>query len=201
MEYPMSVFSPGDDPRPRGFFESSLAGWINVGAMGVGSLSLICVIPLWLLTFLPGSHSIGSAEFVPFVILIFPLWFWAIITMNSRSGWSGFAAASWRRRRKFSWRSALGELPRWARGTALGLAIVGWLGIVTSFSGLSGQPSYDPTRRRYELDDHGSITVVSKGAYVHAVALQNRLFLGAAIAFTAVAVAVAANEWVRRRRA
>lgn len=92
--------------------------------------------PLWVLTFLSGSHSLGSAEFVPFFVLIFPFWAWAIVMMNARAGRSSTGRSRFDLRSRqggprLSWRMALGELPRWAKATFIGLPIVGGLGIIS----------------------------------------------------------------------
>jgi hypothetical protein len=65
---------------------------------------------------------------------------------------------------------------------------------------LPGQPEYEPGSRRYVYDNHGELIPATRAAYLHAVAVQNRLFLGAALVFTSVAVAITWQERNRRRR-
>ncbi len=83
-----------------------------------------------------------------------------------------------------------------------GCALGGWVFGLTAFGGLSGVPTYNTTTHQYTLNSHGNVTVVSQADYWHALALQNRLFLGLGLFFTAAAAAFAVssrNRLVRLR--
>ena len=71
--------------------------------------------------------------------------------------------------------------------------------MLTGASGLGGQPGYDPTTHQYTLDNHGNLTVVSRAAYLHALAAQNRLFLGVTLVFLTAAFGITYGDWSRHR--
>jgi hypothetical protein len=112
----------------------------------------------------------------------------------------------WRDRFKFgagrtTWKNLATLLPGRTRYVAIGLFVIAWIIGVTSIFNLGGQPQYDPATGRYYLNNHGSLIPVTHAGYVHAVALQSRLFLAGAIVFTFIATSVAWGEWRRRRQA
>jgi hypothetical protein len=81
-------------------------------------------------------------------------------------------------------------------------ALGGWVFGLSAFGGLGGVPIYNATTHQYTLNSHGDVTVVSQADYWHALALQNRLFLGLGLFFTAAAAALALsskNSLVRLR--
>ena len=71
---------------------------------------------------------------------------------------------------------------------------------VTAMPSLVGQPEYDKGKHRYFYDDHGTLIPATRTGYLHAVAAQNRLFLGVALVFLTAAVAITWDERNRRRR-
>jgi hypothetical protein len=95
----------------------------------------------------------------------------------------------------------LREIPRGSRVPLVLLAVAVWATSLAAMTSLPGQPEYEPRLRRYVYDDQGVLVPASRAAYLHAVAVQNRLFLGAALVFTSVAVAITWGERNRRRRA
>jgi hypothetical protein len=70
---------------------------------------------------------------------------------------------------------------------------------VTAMPSLTGQPEYDKPKHRYFYNDHGTLIPATRTGYLHAVAAQNRLFLGVALVFLAAAVAITWDERNRRR--
>lgn len=176
---------------------------LNTAACVVGTLSLAVAAPLVVLTFLDRS-PLGTGEFSAPFGLVFPLWAWMFVTLYQRglvrrrgrrygTWFTGGGATRGR------WRNTVALIPRPLRFVAIGLFAASWIVGATGTKGLGGQPQYDPTTGRYSLNDHGYPVPVSHAGYVHAVALQNRLFLSVAMAFTAIATAVAWGEWQRRR--
>jgi hypothetical protein len=144
----------------------------------------------WLLTFTPWTQFMSSGYFQPFFLLAFPLFGWSVFVRSVRR--------PGRDRRQAT--GLLKEVPRrWRR--ALGLIVTAVF--VTSLAAvvsLPGQPEYEPSSRRYVYNDHGKLIPATRAAYLHAVAVQNRLFLGAALVFTSFAVAITWQERNRRHR-
>ena len=77
--------------------------------------------------------------------------------------------------------------------------VAGWLAAMTAFPGLSmGGPS-DPTPDcRWPLINHGTVTCVSRRAYEHAGAAEQRFAAAVMMCFFVVHLGVAADEIVRR---
>ncbi len=70
---------------------------------------------------------------------------------------------------------------------------------LTGIGSLPGQPGYDPAKHRYFYDNGGTLIPATHVGYLHAVAAQNRLFLGVTLVFTWAAAAIAWGERSRRR--
>jgi len=161
--------------------------------------SAVCVIALpiaavaavsWLLTFTPWARFMSDVYFVPLFFLTFPLF-----------GWSVFILSVVRRppgsRRQTA--DPLKEIPR----ARVPLALAGAAAVasfVTAMPSLTGQPEYDKGKHRYFYNDHGTLIPATRTGYLHAVAAQNRLFLGVALVFLTAAVAITWDERNRRRR-
>jgi hypothetical protein len=62
-----------------------------------------------------------------------------------------------------------------------------------------GDPEYNAAPHRYEVINHGSITVASRTTYEHLLAISDRFFLSGAILSLAFALPIAGGEWVRLR--
>ena len=144
----------------------------------------------WLLTFTPWARFMPDVFFVPLFFLTFPLF-----------GWSVFVLSVVRRppgsRRQPA--DPLKEIPR----ARVPLALAGAAAVasfVTAMPSLVGQPEYDKGKHRYFYDDHGTLIPATRTGYLHAVAAQNRLFLGVALVFLTAAVAITWDERNRRRR-
>ncbi len=199
----MSEVPSGPELPKRRIWDSPAFTVLNTTACVVGTLSLVVAAPLVVLTFFDRS-PFGTGEFGAPFGLVFPLWAWMFATLYQR-GVVRRAARPYGTRvtgggaTGGSWRNVVGLIPRSLRFLAVGLFVASWIVGATATKGLGGQPQYDPTTDRYSLNDHGSLIAVSHAGYVHAVALQNRLFLSGALAFTAIATAVAWGEWHRRR--
>lgn len=143
----------------------------------------------WLLTFTPWTQFMSPGYFQPFFLLTFPLF-----------GWSVFVRLA--RRPERDRRQATGLQNEFPRRWRLMFGLIVTAVFVTSLAAMSslpGQPEYEPGSRRYVYDNHGVLIPATRAAYLHAVAVQNRLFLGAALVFTSVAAAVAWRERNRRR--
>lgn len=191
----------GYPPSPTRFFDTPIATVINAVACTIGALSLTAAIVLSILTFFDKS-PFGTGEFVPSFTLIFPLWGWGFVVL------AGNGLVRTRRRTPFATgagfggsRSIMGLAPLRARRVVPILVCAGLVSAASSLNSLGGQPEFDASTHKFALDDHGVLTDVSYAAYVHAVALQNRLFLSGAIVFSSLATAVALGEWQRRRAA
>ena len=158
----------------------------------------------WVVTFTPWARLMPSGFSIPFFFLVFPVFGWSVYLLT----------AGRRREPRGRWRTDLVQtLPRGPRRTnllaafprrariPLGAAFVAvWATSLDAMSALPGQPGYDPKRHRYFYDEHGVIVPATRDAYLHAVAVQNRLFLGVAMVFTSIAVVVTYQERARRRR-
>jgi len=144
----------------------------------------------WLLTFTPWTQFMSSGYFQPFFVLAFPLFGWSVFVRSSRR--------PERDRRQAA--GLLTEFPgRWR--VALGIIITAVFATsLAAMLSLPGQPEYEPNSRRYVYDNHGELIPATRAAYLHAIAVQNRLFLGAALVFTSVAAAITWQERHRRRR-
>jgi len=144
----------------------------------------------WALTFTPWTQWMPPSYFVPFFVLAFPLFGWAVFVLRRR--YSGTA------RRRID---PLELMPKGARVPFGLLFFAVLIGFGLSMSSLPGQPEYDPGSHRYFYDDHGTPVPTTRAGYLHAVAAQDRLFLGGALVFTSVALIIAWEERRRQREA
>ncbi len=142
----------------------------------------------WVLTFTPWTQWMPSSYFVPFFTLAFPLSFWAV-----------FVLTRGRRRKDRRRLDMLQVIPPGARVPFGALFVAVWISLFVSVGSLPGQPEYEPGSQRYYYDDHGTLVPATRAGYLHAIATQDRLFLGAALVFTSFATIVAWGERKRQR--
>jgi len=162
---------------------------LNLAVFFTAAASAVVGGVSWLLTFTPWTQFMSSGYFQPFFVLAFPL-----------VGWSVFVRSS--RRPERARRQATGLLNEFPRRWRLLLGLIVTAVFVTSLAAMAslpGQPEYEPNSRRYVYDNHGELIPATRTAYLHAIAVQNRLFLGAALVFTSVAMAITWQERSRRR--
>jgi hypothetical protein len=194
----------GAAPAPLGFLDSIVAGVINTIALCVGGVAFVTAVTLLLLTLVPGTALFGFGPVAVLFALIFPLFFWAVLTAQGRQRrlgepfFSGFSREGRRPRRPFP----LDYLPVGAVVMVAVVFVGAWIsaGLVFNSKDLPGQPAYNPASHTYTANDHGDLIPLSRPQYNTAVKAQNRLFLSGTVAFLSFAVAMAADEATRRRR-
>lgn len=170
--------------------DSPLVTVLNSAVCVIAAALAAAVAASWLLTFTPWTQFMSSSYFVPFFTLMFPLF-----------GWSVFVLSVVRRPQGARRRPAdlLKEFPR-AKVPLIVTGAAAVVSFLTGMASLPGQPGYDPGRRRYFYDDHGTLIPATRAGYLHAVAAQNRLFLGVSLVFITAAVVITWDERNRRRR-
>ena len=174
----------------RSFVGTPLFAIVNAGVCLAAAVAATACWICWAVTFTPWAQHLPSALFVPFFVLMFPLFGWSVWlqTVARRPAGARRTSADW-----------MESIPRGGRvlvALAVAAAVAGGS---TAASALGGQPEYEPTTHTYDLDNHGNLTVVSRAAYLHAVAAQNRLFLGVTLVFITVACCVTYGDWSRHR--
>jgi hypothetical protein len=70
----------GAAPAPLGFLDSGTAGVINTIALCVGVVAFVSAATLLLLTLVPGTPLFGFGPVGVLFALVFPLFFWAVLT-------------------------------------------------------------------------------------------------------------------------
>jgi hypothetical protein len=185
------VFPDSQDyRRAPSFTDTPLFAMLNTGACVTAAIVAAACLISWAVTFTPWAGHLPSTVFVPFFILAFPLFAWSVWLL---------AAA---RRRPGPWRPSadwFSAIPRGCQvlvALAIAAAVAGGL---TAVGALGGQPGYDPATHQYSLNNHGTLTVVSRAAYLHALAAQNRLFLGVTLVFLTAAFSITYGDWSRNR--
>ena len=195
----------GPAPRPLGFLDTRGAGVINRVVLFVGGIALVAAVILLFLTLVGGAPLFGMGPVVPLFILVFPLFFWAVFMASQgrlqRPGdpfFQGWSRQGRRRQQRFP----LEYLPVGALVVVGVVVIAAWIsmGLVFASKNLPGQPEYDPVTHAYTADDHGDLIPLTETQYDNAVKAQNRLFLSGSVAFLTLAVSMAADESIRRRR-
>lgn len=176
--------------RARSFADTPLFAIVNAGACVTAAIAASACWILWAVTFTPWGRHLPSALFVPFFVLTFPLFGWSVWlqTVARRPPGARRASADW-----------MEAIPRGGRVLVALAAAAAVAGGSTAAGALGGQPGYDPATHRYVLDNHGSLIPVSKAAYLHALAVQNRLFLGVTLVFITVALGITYGDWSRHR--
>jgi len=196
---------PRRAPIPLGFCDSRRAGLLNTIVLVAGLICLVGASALLLATLVPGGGTFSFGAVVPFFVMAFPLGFWTVALISARNypGESPFSLGRGRSRQSpAGFAFPFENLPRRAIALVIG-AFVGCCLIASSVIGgsaLTGQPSYDRATGQYTIDDHGTVTVVTKARYDRAITAQNRLFLSGALAFAVVSVGATSDELLRRRR-
>jgi hypothetical protein len=182
--------NPGYYGRARSFADTPLFALVNAVVCVTAAIAAVASWICWAVTFTPWAQHLPSALFIPFFVLTFPLFGWSVwlLAVVRRPAGPRGAAADW-----------MTSIPRAGRvlvALAVAAAVAGGS---TAASALGGQPEYDPTTHRYDLDNHGNLTVVSRAVYLHAVAAQNRLFIGVTLVFITAACCVTYGDWSRHR--
>jgi hypothetical protein len=161
---------------------------VNSAVCFLGAASAVAGGVSWLLTFTPWTQFMSASYFVPFFVLAFPLFFWSVFVVMSRQ------SGQPERRTRGDWQALVSRRAR-VTLTVIGVAVGATF--LASMASLPGQPEYDSASHRYVYDEHGVLVPTTRTAWLHAVAAQNRLFLGGAVLFTSVAVAI---TWAERKR-
>jgi hypothetical protein len=137
----------------------------------------------WAITFTPWARILPSWFFAPFFVLVFPVVAWTVLITP--------------RHRPFD---LLTALPRPVAVSLGAAAAVIAAATGTGIQGLRGQPGYDAQKHQYVLNDHDTQITVTRAAYLHAVALQSRLFLGVSLILLGMAATLTCLERQRRLR-
>jgi hypothetical protein len=186
------VFPDSQDyRRPPSFTDTPLFAMLNAGACVTAAIVAAACLTVYAMTFTPWVQYLPSDVFVPFFVLIFPLF-----------GWSVWLQAAARRRPDAArppadWLKAVPRAGRVLVGLAIAAAVAGGLTAGSALGG--GQPGHDPATHQYSLNNHGTLTVISRAAYLHALAAQNRLFLGVTLVFLTAAFSITYADWSRNR--
>jgi hypothetical protein len=189
----------GEDRRLR-VRDTPLFSVLNSAAFFVAGASAVIGGASWVLTFTTWTSFMSSSYFVPFFALAFPLIGWSVLVVYMRHPeWrrGGRTGRQQRQDRAREQQAALlAAIPARVR---IPLGVLFAAVVVTSLlspSSLPGNPEYDPSTGHYFYDEHGTVVLISRAAYLHAVTAQDRLFLGGALLFTSIALAV---TWQERR--
>jgi hypothetical protein len=120
-------------------------------------------------TFAPGAPLVPQWPQFVLVPLIFVVHFSSVLRLARGGG-------------RFRWRDLVAGVPP-VLGLGFGVLFVGaWLVLMSSITRIGGQPAV--SGGHYFLNDHGSLIAVTKAAYEHALALQQRIFtLGPSVFF------------------
>src|SRR5581483_6893606 len=167
--------------------DSPIVTIVNSAVCWAGAAVAVAGWACWGVTFTTWARLMPSAFFVPFFVLAFPVFGWAVFQQT-------------RGRRSQPAPDLLKSVPRWARAPIVVAVVAVLLTWGTGAAVLSGQPEYDPKLHRYFYDDHGTRIPATLDGFLHAVAVQNRLFLAMAMLFVSVGTALAFQERSRRRR-
>jgi hypothetical protein len=178
-------------PRPR-----RSAQWIAAITGVCAAVDLVVVLVLAI-----SERPIGGLRFAlfPAVPVLVVGQVWTIIVLRRR------ASAFFPRRPPFgeSTRWFFSPLPRRAIVSLLALFVAGWLCAASAFPFLvSGAPQATGNPAcPYSADNHGSVTCVSKTAYLRAEAAEERLAAGVLLVFFTMHFGVAWSEVLRGRQA
>ncbi len=170
--------------------DTPVVRWLNSAVCLVAAASATAVAASWLLTFTPWTQFMSGSYFAPFFFLMFPLFGWAVFVTNVLRRPAGSRRPP---------ADLLKEVPRGARVPLIAAGVAAGVSFLTGIGSLPGQPGYDPAKHRYFYDDGGTLIPATHAGYLHAVAAQNRLFLGVTLVFTLAAAAIAWGERSRRR--
>lgn len=193
----------GDESRPLTVRDTPIITLLNSAVCFLAAAcAAICGLS-WVLTFTPWTRFMSANYNVPFFVAVFPLFGWAVFVVGSRRrAEPDRPSPAGPRRWDPRWRSAADwrdYIPRAARVPVTVIFVAVWVTSLATMSSLPGQPEYEPASHRYVYDDHGVLVPTTRAAWLHAVAAQNRLFLGVALTFTSIAAAITWAERSRRR--
>ena len=187
------MFPDGQDyRRPRSFTDTPLFAVVNAAACATAALAAAACLTMWAVTFTPWARHLPSAAFVPLFVLMFPLFGWSVWLISVARRPRGAS------RNSADWMKAIPRAGQVLVALVVAAAVTGGL---AGGSELGGQPGYHPTTHQYTLNNHGSLTVVSRAAYLQALGAQNRLFLGVTLVFLTAAFAISYGDWSRHRPA
>lgn len=118
---------------------------------------------------------LAGVRFVPLAVavlvtvaLVIPGFVIVVVMIGIRS--------STRRMRPADFWDLFGRIPRWPLIVAGCLFFAFWFAGITSFAGISGSAGVQ--EGQYVIDNHGTVTVVSKATYDREVAHEERLVVG-----------------------
>jgi hypothetical protein len=181
----------GDD-RPETFAETRPSAILNAGVCATAAVAAAACWLSWAVTFTAWAPHLPSALSAAFFVLAFPLFGWSVWLRTRARRPDGTRSAS------AGWAEAIPPGARVLIALAVAAAVASG---ATAASALGGQPQYDPATHRYSLNSHGTLTTVSRAAYLHALTLQNRLFLGVSLVFISVSFGITYGYWSRHRLA
>jgi hypothetical protein len=163
----------------------------------VGSMNLLAGVGLDVRTFIAPVGPGYERAFVPSFVLIFPLGLWSVLLLMALAGGTRRGLKSEVPRRA----DALGRLPSFLPWTLGAAALVGLVSAVSGASALTGgQPIFVAATGQYTLNNHGSVSIVTRTVYEAALAGMIRWFLCGAILGSCFAVVVALNHWLSPQR-
>lgn len=164
----------------------------------VGCGTLVGAAGLAGASYLPGGPLAGSLQFIPFLVAAFLVGLWAMIVLLQLSDPATRRGGNFRLP---SGRKVVGELPRRVKQVAAVLVLLGLANTTALFWAIRiGQPYYDSGRATYLVHRGSSDVVVSATTYHHVQVLENRGFLGFALAGAAFFLPILLNLRLRLRR-
>jgi hypothetical protein len=186
---------------------SKRAAYVSVVAFSLGLCAVIGIAALSITSAVIDRPVFGLYEWLPFFVLMFPLFGRAVLEMNRLAARKRSPTRSPRRfRASFdqprglpSVKEVAGAVPDrvlaslWVVGV---LAVINFFVEMTMTMGLGGQPSFNARLHRYELNEHGSVTVVSRAVYEHAAAVSGRAFMGGSAVFLLLSMPITLNRWL-----
>lgn len=190
--------------------DSTRVAYASIVAFGIALCAVLGIAALSIATIILDRPVFGLHEWLPFFLLIFPLFGRAVFELNRPAARQ---RKQTRPRGRFRVRfdqprglpnfdDLAGAIPS---SVLASLCVAGLLAVINFFIelaltvSLGGQPSHNARSHRYELTNHGSVMVVSRAVYQHAVAVSGRAFMGGAAVFLLLSMPVALNRWLRWR--
>jgi hypothetical protein len=181
--------SASGDPGPR-VEDGLIVATFTLPVFFIAAVSAAIGGASWVLTFTSWTQFMFPAYFVPFLCLAILLSGWSMFVLRSAPGQKrGRRLVDMLKRVPRGWLIAFGIL-----------AIAVWITTLGAIFSLPGQPEREPGSQRYAYDAHGVLIPVTRAEYLHAVAVQNRLFLGIALVFAMGTALISWQERNRRRR-
>jgi hypothetical protein len=89
--------SPGYDDRARSFADTPLFTFTNAGVCVIAAIAAVACWTCWAVTFTPWGQYLPSMLFIPFFVLMFPLFGWSVWlqTAARRPAGARRASADW----------------------------------------------------------------------------------------------------------